>query len=130
YLTVLAFLAAALSQEISVLQLLPLAICCALFAQRRTWSDEMRLLVAAGCALAIIALDVAFFQIRCLTALDGISPNVEATIGWRFDNPTSFFMLIVGYSRLHLVLSVFLIGGFVSALLRRHRVWLCLYSYL
>jgi hypothetical protein len=65
-----------------------------------------------------------------LTALDGVSPNVEATIGWRFDNPTSFFMLIVGYSRLHLVLSVFLIGGFVSALLRRQRVWLCLYSYL
>jgi hypothetical protein len=130
YLAVAALCAAALSQEITVLQILPFAVCCALFAQQRSLGDEIRILVAAGCALAIIALDVAFFQIRCLTALDGISPNVEATIGWRFDNPTSFFMLIVGYSRLHLVLSVFLIGGFVSALLRRHRVWLCLYSYL
>jgi len=130
YLTVLAFLAAALSQEISVLQLLPLAICCALFAQRRTWSDEIRLLVAAGCALALIALDVAFFQIRCLTALEGISPNVEATIGWRFDNATNFLAIFIGYSRLHLVLSVFLVAGFVITLWRRKKAWLCLYTYL
>jgi Dolichyl-phosphate-mannose-protein mannosyltransferase len=130
YLAVAALCAAALSQEITVLQILPFTVCYALFAQRRPLADETRILVAAGCALAIIALDVAFFQIRCLTALDGVSPNVEATIGWRFDNPTSFFMLIVGYSRLHLVLSAFLIGGFVIALFRRQQVWLCLYSYL
>jgi hypothetical protein len=130
YLAVAALCAAALSQEITVLQILPFTVCYALFAQRRSLGDEIRILVGAGCALAIIALDVAFFQVRCLTALDGVSPNVEATIGWRFDNPTSFFMLIVGYSRLHLVLSAFLIGGFVIALLRRQQVWLCLYSYL
>jgi hypothetical protein len=130
YLTVLAFLAAALSQEITVLQLLPLAICCALFAQRRTWSDEIRFLVAAGCALALIALDVAFFQIRCLTALEGVSPNVEATIGWRFDNATNFLAIFIGYSRLHLVLSAFLVAGFVITLWRRKTAWLCLYTYL
>jgi Dolichyl-phosphate-mannose-protein mannosyltransferase len=130
YLAVAAFCAAALSQEITLLQILPCTVCCALFAQRRSWPDEIRILVVAGCALAIVALDVGFFQIMCLTALDGVSPNVEAAIGWRFDNPASFFMLIVGYSRLHLVLTAFLIVGFVSALLRRRKVWLCLYIYL
>jgi len=129
YLTVLALLAAILSQEITLLQVLPLAICCALFAERRSWRDEIRLLVAAGCALALSALDVGFFEIRCLTALDGISPNVEATIGWRFDNPTNFLAIFVGYSRLHLVLSVFLAAGFVITLWRRRRAWLCLYIY-
>jgi hypothetical protein len=130
YLAVATLCAAALSQEITVLQILPFTLCCALFAQRRSWPDEIRILIAAGCALAIVALDVGFFQIKCLTALDGVSPNVEAAIGWRFDNPASFLMLIVGYSRLHLVLSAFLIGGFVCALLRRRKVWLCLYTYL
>jgi hypothetical protein len=130
YMTVLAFLAAILSQEITILQVLPLAICCALFAQRRSWADEIRLLVAASCALALGALDVGFFEIRCLTALEGISPNVEATIGWRFDNVTNFFAIFVGYSRLHLVLSAFLAAGFVITLWRRERAWLCLYMYL
>ncbi len=130
YFAVAALCAAALSQEITVLQILPLIVCYALFAQRRSWADEIRLLVAAGCALAIIVLDIGFFEIKCLTALDGVSPNVEAAIGWRFDNPAGFWMLIVGYSRLHLVLSAFLLGGFVSALLRRRKFWLCLYTYL
>jgi hypothetical protein len=130
YFAVAALCASALSQEITVLQILPLLVCCALFAQRRSWPDEIRILVAAGCALAMIVLDVGFFEIRCLTALDGVSPNVEAAIGWRFDNPTAFWMLIVGYSRLHLMLSAFLMGGFVSALLRRRKIWLCLYTYL
>src|SRR5260370_25402162 len=129
YLTMLAVLGAALTQEITVFQLLPLAIGCALFAPRRTWSDEIRLLVAAGCALALIALDVAFFQIRCLTALEGVSPNVEATIGWRFDNATNFLAIFIGYSRLHLVLSAFLVPGFVLPLCPRTQPWLCLSTY-
>jgi hypothetical protein len=109
---------------------MPLAICCALFAQRRSWGDEIRVLIVAGCALALGALDVAFFEIRCLTALEGISPNVEATIGWRFDNVTNLLAIFVGYSRLHLVLSAFLVAGFGITLWRRKRgVWLCLYIY-
>jgi hypothetical protein len=127
---VLALLAAALSQEITVLQLLPFAICFALFAQRRPWAEEVRLLVVAGCALALIALDVAFFDVKCMTALEGVSPNVEATIGWSFDTPMNFLTMFIGYSRVHLVLSTFLMAGFVITLWRRKRSWLCLYLYL
>ena len=69
-----------------------------------------------GCALALIGLDYAFFQIKCLTALEGVSPRIEARIGWCFDKSTNFFALLIGYSRLHIVLSAFLIPGFMTFL--------------
>jgi hypothetical protein len=129
YLTVLVFLASALSQEITVLQILPLAVCWMLFGQRRSRADEIRLLIAVGCALALIGLDYAFFQIKSLTALEGVSPRVEARIGWCFDKSANFFSLLIGYSRLHIVLSAFLIPGFMLAWRRQKTVWSCLYLY-
>jgi hypothetical protein len=129
YLTVLAFLASVLSQEITALQILPLAICWLVFGQRRSWPDEVRLLVAAGCALALVGLDYAFFKIKCLTALEGVSPRIEARIGWCFGDPANFFALLVGYSRLHLVLSAFLVPGFIASWRRQKNIWTCLYIY-
>jgi hypothetical protein len=129
YLTVLAFLASVLSQEITALQMLPLAVCWMLFGQRRSRADEIRLLIAVGCALALIGLDYAFFQMKSLTALEGVSPRVEAKIGWCFDKPANFFSLLIGYSRLHIVLSAFLIPGFILAWRRQKTVWSCLYLY-
>src|SRR5580704_17867308 len=130
FLAVLTFLLAVLSQEITVLEVLPLTICYILYAQRRPWPDEMRILVAAGCAVALIALDVLFYQAKCLTAVEGVSPRVEPRIGWCFERPSDFFALLIGYSRLHLVLSAFLMPGFVMALRRNKIVWTCLYTYL
>src|SRR5260370_2591639 len=130
YLAVLTFLLAVLSQEITVLEVLPITICYILYAQRRPWPDEMRILVAAGCAVALIAVDVLFYQAKCLTAVEGVSPRVEPRIGWCFERHSDFFALLIGYSRLHLVLSAFLIPGFVMALRRNKIVWTCLYAYL
>jgi hypothetical protein len=129
YLTVLFFFLAVLSQEITVLQIVPIVVCYFIFAQRRGWADEMRLLICAGCAVSLIAVDVAFFKIECLTALEGISPRIDATIGWSFEKPTNFFALIIGYSRLHLVLSAFLIPGFLAAWYRKKTIWIALYLY-
>ena len=130
YLAVITMLVCVLSQEITVLQVFPLAICYLLFAKRRSWSDEARLLIVAGCSIALISLDLAFFKIQCLTALDGVSPRIEAKIGWCFQNPINLFALLVGYSRLHVLLSVFLLVGFLSALRRKQNIWTCLYIYL
>jgi hypothetical protein len=130
YLAVLVFFAATLSQEITILEILPLTICYFLFAQRRRWPDEIRLLVAAGCALALIGLDLAFFKIQCLTALDGISPRIDATVGWSFEKPANLFALLIGYSRLHLVPSAFLLAGFVLAWRTKNTRWIFLYVYL
>jgi Dolichyl-phosphate-mannose-protein mannosyltransferase len=130
YLTVLFLFLAVLSQEITILQVVPLAVCYFIFAQRRPWADEIRLLICAGCAVALIAVDVAFFKIECLTALEGISPRIDASIGWSFEKPTNFFALIIGYSRLHVVLSAFLVPGFLCAWYRKQTVWISLYLYL
>lgn len=130
YLAVLAYLLAVLSQEITVLEVLPLTICYVLFGKRRPWPDEIRVLVVGGCVVALIALDVLFYQAKCLTAVEGVSPRVEPRVGWCFERPTDFFALLIGYSRLHLVLSAFLIPGFVMALRRNQIVWACLYTYL
>jgi 4-amino-4-deoxy-L-arabinose transferase-like glycosyltransferase len=129
YLTVVAFLGSVLSQEITALQIFPLAICWILFGKRRSWQDEVRLLVAVGCALAVIGLDYAFFKIKCLTALEGVSPRIEARIGWCFEKPSNFLTMLIGYSRLHLVLSAFLIPGFIVSWRRQKTLWSCLYIY-
>ncbi len=129
YLMVAAFLVGALSQEITVLEILPLTICYFLFAQKRSWPDEIRLLTATGCACALIGLDLAFFKIQCLTALDGISPRIDATVGWSFERPTNFLALLLGYSRLHLMATVFLLAGMVLAWRTKNTRWLFLYFY-
>jgi 4-amino-4-deoxy-L-arabinose transferase-like glycosyltransferase len=129
YLTVAAFAAATLSQEITLLQIIPLGVCYLIFAQRRSWSDELRICVATVCALTIIAFDLAVFQIQCLTAVQGASPNAEATIGWHFADPSNFCSMFIGYSRLHVVLTAFLIAGLLLALRRKKTLLLCLHFY-
>ena len=129
YLTVLLFLISVLSQEISILALPPLCICYILFGQRRSWPDEVRIAVAAGCAVALIALDVAFFQIECMTALDGLSPSLDSAVGWYFERSENYFTMLIGYSRLHLVLTAFLVPGFIMAWRQRKTLWCCTYVY-
>jgi hypothetical protein len=130
YLMVVSFLAAALSQEIGLLHLVPLGLCYLFFARTARWPNDVRVLVAGGCMLAVMAVDIAFSQIRSLTSLDGLSPRLEPTLGWSFQTPSNFFSLLIGYSRLHLFLSVFLLGGAVLALRRKATVLFCLYLYL
>jgi hypothetical protein len=129
YLAILTFFLAVLSQEITILEVFPLVVCYLMFAQRRSWGDEIKILIVAGCAAALIALDLAFYQITCLTALEGISARLDATIGWYFDRVLNSLAMFVGYSRLHLLLSAFFIPGFLAAAFRRNRKWLCLYVY-
>ncbi|MFY9988036.1 MAG: glycosyltransferase family 39 protein [Chthoniobacterales bacterium] len=130
YLAVATFLAGVLSQEITVLQAIPLGICYVLFGRNRRWPDEIRILWASACAACFVFLDVAFHLIKCLTPLEGVSPRVEAKVGWSVEKIVNFFTLFVSYSRLHLFLSVFLIPGFVQALRRKQTVATCQYIYL
>jgi Dolichyl-phosphate-mannose-protein mannosyltransferase len=130
YLAVLVFTAGVLSQEITVLQAIPILICVLLFAGNRRWPDEVRLLVASACAVGVVLLDVAFHLIKCLTPLEGVSPRVEAKVGWCVEKIANFFTLFISYSRLHLFLSAFMVVGFVQALRRKQTVATCLYLYL
>jgi hypothetical protein len=130
YLAVATFLAGMLSQEITVLQAVPIGICYVLFGRNRRWPDEIRILWASACAACFVVLDVAFHLIKCLTPLEGVSPRVEAKIGWCVEKIVNFFALFISYSRLHLFLSVFFIPGFIQALRRKQTVATCQYIYL
>jgi len=87
-------------------------------------------LLAAGCAAAMVALDVGFHLLKCLTPVEGVSPRVEARVGWCFAKLANFFTLFISYSRLHLLLSAFLVPGFIIACRRKQTVATCLYIYL
>ncbi len=120
YATIAAFLATTLTQEISGLMGISLLLGYLVFAKDKGWQDNVKLLFAAACAVAIIALDYLVFQTRCMTRLEGISPNLEATVMLHFWHPYNFLSLFIGYSRLHIVGSLMLLLGLPWMWRRRH----------
>ena len=127
YAMLAALLAAVLSQELSLVLGAPLLVGYLLFADRKPWPDEVRFIVAAGGVLALMAIDILVFQTACLTRTEGISPNIEPALKPYFFYPMNFFTLFIGYSRLHLGLSVLLMIGFPLAIRERTRARAALY---
>lgn len=127
YWMLAALLAAVLSQEMSVVLCAPLGLGYVLFAERKPWRDEVKFGAAALCVIAIIAVDIAIFQTRCLTRTEGVSPNVEATLSLNFSHPMNFFTTFIACSRLHLVLSILLVSGLPFAFRGRERSVVALY---
>ena len=93
-----------------------------LFARDNGMRANLRLSIVGGCILAAVALDYAVFQAHCLTRLEGVSTNVEASIRPHFWNPFNFATLFLGYSRLHVIPSTLLLLGTPSLVLGRDRV--------
>jgi hypothetical protein len=120
-LAVGSFLAACLSQELSMVMVVPLAIAYVLFAQKTDRRSTVALWVVGGCAAVILALDLTIVLTVCQTYLDGISPNVEATMALHLANPLHFFTLFVSYSRLHLALSAVLFASLPLVIAGRNR---------
>lgn len=127
YWMLAALLAAVLSQEMSVVLCAPLTIGYVLFAERRPWRDEVKFIAAALCVIAVIVIDIAIFQTRCLTRTEGVSPNVEATLSPNFSYPMNFFTTFIACSRLHLLPSILLFAGLPFAARGRDRNVLALY---
>jgi hypothetical protein len=121
FLTVASLLAAVLSQELSLLMAAPLMLGYLLFAKPKGFRSTAALAVVSACAVAFIALDALALLTVCLTKLDGISPNVEATLSFHFANPLHFLTLFLSYSRLHLALSVILFLGLPLILTGKNR---------
>ncbi len=127
YLTVLAFLVAVLSQEITAIMAFQLVLGLFWYGRDAGWKPNIRLVIAGAIAIGWIVLDLLVFQTRCLTRTEGVSPNVEASIKAHFWDPFNVISLFLGYSRLHvppsaiLALSLPLLirrgGKVVSALL-------------
>jgi 4-amino-4-deoxy-L-arabinose transferase-like glycosyltransferase len=119
YLTLIAFITAVFSQELTLVLGIPLAIGYVLYAERMRAMSEVRFFAVCGCALLLVMVDICIFQTRCLTRLEGVSSNVEATFGVNFENPLYMLATFLGHARLHLALSILLFLGIPFAFRRR-----------
>jgi hypothetical protein len=122
YLTVAAFLAAVLSQEITVVMGPQLAAGAIFFGRDNGRAANLKLLLAGCCAITLIGLDYLVFQTWCLTRLEGVSPSMQPAIQLHFWFPFYFSSMFIGYSRLHLLLGVVLLVSFPWLLKGGNRV--------
>ncbi len=109
--TIVVFLCAVLSQEISAVMGVPILLGYVLFARDLGWRRNIQLLVVSAAVVLIVALDLLAFQTLCLTRTEGVSPNIEASIKPHFWYPMNLFAIFVGYSRLHIIPSFFCFLG-------------------
>jgi hypothetical protein len=127
YLTVAAFLAAALSQEITAVVAVPLGIGYLFFAAKKSISENVKLLIVVACAMAIIAVDFALYETRTLTRLEGYSTTMQADVGPHLWEPYNFLTVFLSYSRIHLPLAAMLFFGLPAVLRYRNRTVLALH---
>ena len=71
--------------------------------------------------MVVIALDYLAFQTRCLTRVEGVSASLEAAVKPHFWQPYNFLAIYIGYSRLHVALSAFLLLGLPFVWRERNR---------
>ena len=109
--SILVFLCAILSQEISVVIGPSLVLGYILFAKDLGWKHNFTLIIVTAAVLLIVAIDFLAFKTLCLTRTEGVSPNVEAAVKPHFWYPLNLFAIFVGYSRLHVIPSFFLFLG-------------------
>ena len=127
YATILAYLASVLCQEITAALGVQLAIGYFLFAEDKGWRQNLKLAALSAVVIAVICLDYVVFQTRCLTRVEGVSTTLEAAVKPHFWRPFNFLSLLVGYSRLHIIPSCFLLIGLPLYCRERHRATLALH---
>ena len=111
YLTIFAFFAAVLSQELTAIMAFQLALGMFLLGREAGWPANLKLVLVGGMAVALIVMDLVVFQTWCLTRTEGVSPNVEASIKPHFWEPYNLMSLFLGYSRLNIGPSLALLAA-------------------
>lgn len=107
--TLVAFLCAILSQEISAVMGAALVAGYLLFAKDLGWRRNIQLMGISAAVIMVIALDLVAFKTLCLTRTEGVSPVAEASIKLHFWHPQNLFAIFLGYSRLHIIPSSFIL---------------------
>ena len=128
--TLIAFLCAVLSQEISVAIGPSLLFGYLVFAKDLGWKKNFTLMLVSAAIVAIIALDFIVFQTLCLTRTEGVSPSVEAAVKPHFWYPLNLISMFVGYSRLHVIGSFFFLAGLPLMWREKNRNALALVAFL
>ncbi len=124
---ILAFMMAVISQEISISFVPVFILLYLLFGRGVPFKWEFKAVLYIIFAGLVIFADIALFQVKCLTRSTGISPNVEATLAPTFWELGNLFSMFIGYSRLHLALSVFYLMSLVYSIRRRSSLFLTLH---
>ncbi|QEH34217.1 Dolichyl-phosphate-mannose-protein mannosyltransferase [Aquisphaera giovannonii] len=128
YLTVVAFFLAVISQEITAIMAFQLLLGLLWFGRDAGWRCNIKLGIAGAIAVGFIVLDLLVFQTRCLTRVEGVSPNVEAAIKPHFWDPYNLVSLFLGYSRLHVGPSLVMVIALPLLVVRGGRVvWALLF---
>ncbi len=128
--TLIAFLCAVLSQEISVAMGPSLVFGYLLFAKDLGWKRNVTLMLVSCVVVALIGLDFVAFKTLCLTRTEGVSPSIEAAVKPHFWYPMNLLSMLVGYSRLHVVPSFFFLAGLPLMYREKNRNALALLSFL
>ena len=115
---ILLFGLAVLSQEISISFAPVFILLYLLFGKGVPFRWELKSIFYIVFVALLIVADIALFQIKCITRSVGVSPNVEATLAPTFWELGNLFSMFIGYSRLHLVLSIFYLISLFYAIRR------------
>ncbi len=128
--TLVAFLLAVLSQEITAAMGPSLLLGYLVFSKDLGWRKNTTLILVSLAVVTCIVLDFVFFQTLCLTRTEGVSPAVQASVKPHFWYPLNLLSIFIGYSRLHVVPSFFLVAGLPLIWRERNRDTLALMAFL
>ncbi len=109
--TLIVFLVAVVSQEISIAIAPSIIFGYLVFAKDLGWQKNITLILLSMIVVVLIGLDFIVFQTLCLTRTEGVSPSIEAAVKPHFWYPMNMLSIFIGYSRLHVVPSFFLFAG-------------------
>ncbi len=128
--TLIVFLIAVLSQEISVAIGPSLLLGYIVFAKDLGWKKNLTLALVSAVVIACIGLDFVVFKTLCLTRTEGVSPSIEAAVKPHFWYPMNMLSVFIGYSRLHVVPTFFFFAGLPLLWRERNRSTLALLAFL
>jgi 4-amino-4-deoxy-L-arabinose transferase-like glycosyltransferase len=127
---IVTFLMAVLSQEITIAMGPSIVLGYLIFAKDLGWKNNIQLALLSLSVVAIVGLDFLVFQTLCLTRTEGVSPSIEAAVKPHFWYPLNLLSILIGYSRLHVAPSLFLLMGLPLLWREQNRNTLALLSFL
>ena len=128
--TLLIFFFAVISQEITVAMGPSLVFGYLVFGKDFGWRKNLQLVFISAAVVGGIVIDFVVFQTLCLTRTEGVSPSIEASVKPHFWYPMNLLAIFIGYSRLHVVPSVFFFAGLPLLWRSRNRSTLAMTAFL
>ncbi len=127
---IILFSFAVLSQEISIGFVPVFLLTYLIFGRGVPFKWALKAVLYLVFAGILITADILLFKTKCITQSVGVSPNVEATLAPTFWELGNLFSMFIGYSRLHLALSVFYLFSLIYSVRRGSSRLITLHAFL